>query len=115
VLVGVKKFDGMNTPLWEGRYFPSKVPPKLQIFRLLDAQRYSSIFRIVYKATEIWPTPLPFPPSCKNSSDLHQFQEQPLAKFGGIRTRPPRGNAPLDTAVLWTYMVVQKWHTPFTR
>ena len=33
--------------------------------------------------------PAPYP--CKNSSDLYQFQERPLAKVGW--TCPPRGNA----------------------
>ena len=36
-------------------------------------------------------TPSPFP--SKNSSDLHQSQEQPLEKWGGhVHLSPPRGS-----------------------
>ena len=42
--------------------------------------------------TGVWrlipPAGRPPPPACKNSSDLYQFQERPLAKVG-----PPRGDA----------------------
>ena len=45
--------------------------------------------------TGVWrrSDPPPLPP-CKNSSDLYQFQERPLANVGGhVHPSPPRGDA----------------------
>jgi len=46
---------------------------------------------------------LPSHSSCKNSLDLYQFQERPLAKVGGhVHPSPPRGDAIDHTRPGWT-------------
>jgi len=49
--------------------------------------------------TGVWrrTDPPSYPSPCKNSSDLYQFQERPLAKVGW--TNPPRGDATAHTGL----------------
>jgi len=58
--------------------------------------------------TGVWrrSDPPPYPSPRKNSSDLYQFQERPLAKCSGhVHPSPPRGDATAYEQVVVTFFI----------